>query len=149
MGNPGTQEKVSREAVVRSLNRIGPLDPQDEHALALPELLFDVGREGMESYSSDPELSASSFEGCFYLGLPLPERIPDYALSLSMRGSALRCTLVDRRRGILVNAQVGSAGEEGDWSALTVAVRSALRARKSAGDARFIKAGEDAAEPVY
>lgn len=120
-------------------------------ALELPSTLFRTGAGGNPSFSSDPPFSASSFSGCFFARLPLPERIPDYAIGLSDKGGSVFCTLVDKRRRIIVNARIGSVHGK-DWDALLILIRMALRKagvlRDSGGGFRFVLCGDDFSEVV-
>lgn len=136
----GKPRGVRPESVVRSLSRVGPLGPDVVKALAMPPSLFDVGKPGSLSFSTDSEAAASSLSGCFYLGLPLPLRIPEYAIDVSPRGGILYCTLVDSKRRIMVSAPLGSThSRAGDWVSVELGIKRALREASAAvsGGKRF------------
>jgi hypothetical protein len=137
-----------RKAVIGVLSRIAPLEDWLASLLAVPSFLYDAGRGGEISFSSGPDLAASSFAGCFFMDLPLPGKIPEYAIGLSRKGSALYCTLVDKKRKIIVNAPVSdSYSAEADWEELGLCIRKALRKAaelESSGKAfNFVMASPD------
>ncbi len=147
------ETSVSRQNVIAALSSRGPLGKDAVEALGIPPALQDSGDGGFPSFSSDVSFSASALGGCFFLGLPLPERLPDYAIALSEKGGSVYCTLLDSRRRIIVNAMVGKAGDaELDFYALLLLIRSALRKAKEleAGKKRFrfIVASEDSVDSV-
>ncbi len=116
--------------------------------LALPPRLHDAGGGRRISFSSDPQTPASALSGSFFLGLPLPDKPPAYAIDLSMKGSSLYCTFVDSKRKIMVSVPVSSlAAPSADWDALGLSIRSALRGVSEAGKSgrkfAFVMVGED------
>ncbi len=144
----GKPRGVRPESVIRSLSRVGPMGPEVVKALAMPPALFDVGKPGHISFSSDPESSASSVSGCFYLGLPLPAKIPGYAIDVSAKGGILYCTLVDSKRRIIISSPLGSThGRAGDWVSVELGIKRALREASTAlsGGKRFgfVLVGDD------
>lgn len=137
--------RISRDAVFASLATIAPFPDRLRMLLKMPPQLFDISPPGGYSYSSDPDLPASTVDGCFFVNLPLPDKIPDYAISLSMKGGTMFCTLVDKKRKIIVNAPVSSiTDDEPDWGALWLCLQNALRCAKKAS--HFVLASEDLIE---
>jgi hypothetical protein len=103
------------ENVIEALGREFPMHRELALILKVPA---DVREIGAHSFSSD-STPASSFEGCFRLGLPFPENVPDYAIGL-VRGN---CILVDRGRGIIV---MGEVNKESGWAGFEINLRRAL-----------------------
>jgi len=81
------------------------------------------------AFSSEPGLSVASLGGFFVLGLPLPDKVPDYSVSISARGGTRYFTLVDNRRKILVDAPIRAS--EGYFENALICLKSALRMAKS------------------
>ncbi len=145
-----TETRITRADALRALSSLSPLAADVAGQLAIPESLFETGPA---SFSTDPALPASVISGCFKARLPVPERLPEYAIDVSQYGSSLFCTLVDRSRRILIGVRVGSAGAKDiDWDAVSLAIREAQRlsGRLRASKRRFsyVMAGDDGAEAV-
>ena len=89
------------EKVIEAFEREHPLGKELIQLLRVPADITELGRL---SFSTD-STSATVFEGCFLLGLPTPDNIPDYAIAISGRNN---CILVDKRRGIIVMGKIDS-----------------------------------------
>ncbi len=98
----------------------------------VPARLYAVPADGAVSYSSEPERSIAKMAGAILRGFPLPTSLPDYGIHLSVQGSSLFCTLVDRSRKIIVQAEVSSQySDSGSWSSFEYAVRDAVTQAES------------------
>jgi hypothetical protein len=144
----GKKAPLSREAVLSALSGLAPLDESLVSLLAVPAGLFETGPV---SFSTEPDVAASSLEGCFYLGLPLPDRRPAYSISVTERGLRLFCTLVDARRKIIVNAAIGEAGDA-EWESLGLGISMALdgagKLEKAHHPFRYVLCDGESCRPV-
>jgi len=88
------------EEVSEALGRDHLLGEGLARLLEVPDGIREIGPLSFSTGS----MSATALEGCFLLGLPLPEGIPHYAIALSQKGN---CILIDKRRRIIVMGEVG------------------------------------------
>ncbi|MFN7991178.1 MAG: hypothetical protein U0R44_03390 [Candidatus Micrarchaeia archaeon] len=106
------------------LNKIAPVDDGFIAMLGLPE---NLQRLGEDHFSTDPENGLYPVEGAINFGYPFPSSVPDFGILLSTKGSDLFCTLLDRKRKIIVSAPVRNANAaSGSWSGFREALRAAL-----------------------
>lgn len=104
------------EKVIEALGRDFKIGMELAQLLRVPA---DISELGPLSFSTD-STPATAFEGCFLLGLPLPDDIPDYAIAITSRGN---CILVDQRRCVIV---MGEVGHDSGFAGFEVNLRRAL-----------------------
>jgi hypothetical protein len=115
------------EKVIEVLSMLSPVSRELAQLLRVPADAVPIGEC---SFSTD-STAASSLEGCFLVGLPLPKNIPDYAIALSGRN----CILVDMRRRIAV---MGEASKEGGWVGFEMNLQKALEVAPREGQVLLV-----------
>jgi hypothetical protein len=104
---------------------VAPASPHLAQLLELPVKLFAF--DGTElSLSSDPSISIAEVTAALTSLTPMPSCIPDYGLHVARRGSHVFCTVVDRRRRIIVmHSLTGVLGEHRSWDSFMYAIEEA------------------------
>lgn len=119
---------VTRKTIINSLSKLSVLSDSLAKLLNIPPNLFDLGLDGRYSFSSDQNVAGSELSGCFFVNLPPPKKIPEYAIDLSMNGRVLFCTFVDKKRKLIVSVPVQNISEKSsDWELLEISIKSGLR----------------------
>ncbi|MEW6722820.1 MAG: hypothetical protein AB1324_06160 [Candidatus Micrarchaeota archaeon] len=141
------------DAVLARLPRLARMGTDFVSLLGIPPGLHEAGDGSLPSFSTDPAVPASSLAGVFFLKLPLPPKVPDFAIGLSEKGGSLYCIIVDKKRKIIANARVGGAhAAEFDWEELGLCIRAALRESESleagGNKFRFVLADESGVRAV-
>ncbi|MEW6035944.1 MAG: hypothetical protein AB1529_04995 [Candidatus Micrarchaeota archaeon] len=129
---------MDREGAVALLETVGRIPEDVVSLLELPERLYSVGPG--PSISSDPSNGIGKVVAYLTFNSSMPMLLPDYGIYISSRGSSTFCTLLDRRRKIIVHDSVGNAFAEGDsWNMFGDSVRAALQAvrRREATGEKF------------
>ncbi len=103
----------------------------------MPDALYLVG--DATSVSSDAAKGIGRVFGSLMAGEPMPSALPEYGIHVSEHGSSVFCTLLDRRRKIIVCDSIsGAFSENASWDSFIRSVRDALgavRERESGGEA--------------
>lgn len=132
---------VTRETCIAILNTYAPMKKEMEELLAIPQMLFSVGKEGEASFSSrEADTGTARAAAALLHGFPFPSTLPDYGIHISTKGSSVFCTLVDRSRKIVVTAEIRNLqSEEGSWAQFGLAVKDAVSTAESqsASNAKF------------
>ena len=111
--NSSLPKKVGREDILLRLNAFGKMSSSLLKKMNIPANLF-ARDEGQ--FSSDKDVPAYSITHSKFLESYKPGDFPDYSISIGSRGSDVFCTLVDKKRGILVSTSIKSMmAEEGSW----------------------------------
>ncbi len=131
---------VTREECIGGLRRIVPMSDEQANLLGIPARLY---RTGESSFSSDAEKAAAKAAGALMLGSEFPAGLPDYGIHISSRGDNTFCTLVDRKRGVVVfddikNMYVSAGSWTGFLDNLAQALRLAESYRRSGRRFEFV-----------
>jgi hypothetical protein len=120
---------VSREECLNALGNVAPVPKDLVPLLDIPEKLYhvDSGLGGSTSFSSQPDRNVAAVTGSLLLGLDFPKELPDYGIHISSRGSNVFCTLVDRRRKIIICEDVRNMfAKQGSWDFFTYGLKEVL-----------------------
>jgi hypothetical protein len=120
---------ISREECLNLLRRIGTISDKDAGLLNIPEKVYLIeGPAGsMPSISSDPEKGAAKVAGCILMDLPLPPDQPDFGIHFTSRGSSLYCTIVDKKRKVVVSEVISDGyTRRVDWGDFIYSLQDAV-----------------------
>ncbi len=126
----GDSRMLTREDCLSMLGGIAPLSPELASLLGLPERMFliDAGGGSQPSLSSEPGKDAAGVAGHLLMGLDFPSSVPDFGIVVSSQGGNAFCTLLDKKRKIIVCSPVRNAfAEEGSWVSFTADLKEALK----------------------
>ncbi|MEW6748513.1 MAG: hypothetical protein AB1295_02290 [Candidatus Micrarchaeota archaeon] len=133
---------LDKEACITLLEGFARVPGSLVKALALPEKLFRLD-EG-PSVSSDPKEGISRIAKALVAGDKVTSEMldgtPEYAIAMTYRSSSSFCVLLDKRRKILVMAELGNTLGSGlSWEPMTDAINEAVASRdkKAASGERF------------
>ena len=125
-----TPASINRMLCTTLVDGVAPASPQLLESLELPDQLFVLAGTVL-SLSSDASLGIADMEAALAYSTPLPSRIPDYGLYVVARGSHVSCTLVDRRRQIIVtHSLTGALTGQRSWNSFQCAVEDTLDVAK-------------------
>ncbi len=129
--------KVPKGEVLDMMKNLASAPKELAEAFAMPDTLFLVGDS--PSLSSDTSKGIASVFGSLMAGQALPNELPEYGIHISAHGSSLFCTLLDRKRKIIVCDSIsGMYSGDASWGSFIRSVRDALSAvkeYKSGGEA--------------
>jgi hypothetical protein len=118
-------KEVTSETCKVLLEVIAPVSDELSKLLHIPEKLHLLGSG--PSFSSDPEQNLGAMVSHMLSGTPLPDSFPDYALNITSWGSTVFCTVLDKKRKVIVMEAVNSAySTEGSWDDLIYGLKEAL-----------------------
>ena len=113
---------VDRKGCIELLGQLAPVSSRLAEILGLPDELFVFGGAGL-SLSSDPSTSIAEVAVALTSFTPMPSPIPDHGLHVVSRASHVSCTLVDRKRRIIVMHSVASIlSEHRSWDSFMYAI---------------------------
>ncbi|MEW6036477.1 MAG: hypothetical protein AB1529_07740 [Candidatus Micrarchaeota archaeon] len=124
------QGMLTREDCLKMLRNIAPLDQELAGLLGLPERMFliDAGGGSQPSLSSEPGNDISGVAGHLLRGLDFPAAVPDFGIIISSQGGNAFCTLLDKKRKIIVCSPVRNAfADEGSWVSFAADLKDALK----------------------
>lgn len=117
--------KVSKAEALEMMKGLASAPKELSDALSMPDSLFLVG--DTPSLSSEPSKGIARVFGSLIMGGPLPHDVPDYGIHISQHGSSLFCTLLDRKRKIIVCDSISSGySENASWDSFIRSVDDAL-----------------------
>ncbi|MBD3210178.1 hypothetical protein GF318_02245 [Candidatus Micrarchaeota archaeon] len=140
MAEQNYPKEATKETCLALLGNVAPVTEELSDALLMPDQLLLLGQG--PSFSTEAETGAGRVASHFFYGTPIPDRLPDYAVCISSRGSNIFATLVDRNRQIIVHENVSSMyAEKGSWDSfielISQAMEGAREMRKQVGEFRF------------
>ena len=130
-------DEASRDQILSTLKSVAPVPQPLLDMLDIPEKLF-VDKEW--TFSSKPNSTIHRITYTLHNGLPLPDEIPDYAISLSNHGSSLFITFVDKKKKVIVHESVGHEQSAGtaSYADFQSSLSKAIQAAKSPEGSAFI-----------
>ena len=107
------------------LGRTAPVGKELRDMLAIPAGMHEENRW---SFTSEEGKSVQALADAFMRKAPMPQDLPEYGINISSRGSNSFCTLIDRKRKIMVFESVGNmhVPEGGSWRSFQSALKDAL-----------------------
>jgi hypothetical protein len=121
--------KVAKGEVLDMMKTLASAPKELAEVFAMPDSLFLVGDS--PSLSSDTSKGIARVFGSLMTGQALPIDVPEYGIHISAHGSSLFCTLLDRKRKIIVCDSIsGMQSENASWDSFIRSVRGALAAAK-------------------
>jgi hypothetical protein len=127
-------KEVDKDKCVELLSHIAPVSERLARLLELPEMLYLLSDSPSFSSSKNMGESAGRVATHLIFATPMPDKLAGYGLHIDSRGSNVFCTLVDKKRKIIVHATVNSAFSKtgkGDWRNFQFALKCALATAKN------------------
>ncbi|MBU0532596.1 hypothetical protein KKB44_03820 [Candidatus Micrarchaeota archaeon] len=122
--------KLNADECAALLSGIAPITPEISQLLQIPKTLYMLGNE--PSFSSQQDRGINEIVKSLLYGSPMPVVLPDYGIYISSRGSNVFCTLVDKKRKIIVHATINSMyAKQGSWKSFQQTIQRALDTAKS------------------
>ncbi len=110
---PQTKQKITRNDILKALGAFGKLPSNLIEKMQIPNEMHEISKNSFSSIKSTcgPLITCHEDLHSFYA-----RTAPEYSLVIGERGSTVLCTLVDKKRGILVSASIKNATlSQGNW----------------------------------
>jgi hypothetical protein len=118
------------------LTALKALAPMSDTLAAMLGIPPDIHQRAASSFSTDSAKGIEMVPESLFLGLEFPNDIPDYGIVIHSRGSSIFCTLLDKKRKIIVSEAVGNLHSSGggNWSSFQSSLQSAIARSKALQD---------------
>jgi len=121
-------DKISKEECLAALKSIAPLNGRLKELMGLPDQLYRLSES---SFSSKPDETAELVANHLLYGDAHQDTFPNYGIHISSKGTNSFCTLVDKKRKIVVHANVNNAfSSGGSWDKFQTGLMRTLAAVK-------------------
>lgn len=118
---------LARSECLALLGTVAPVPEALSELLGLPAGgLFRV--DSGPTLSTDPAVGAKAAKLYLNFGKALTADMPYYAISIHRQGESLFCTLVDRKRRVIVQDAIGSMYGGANWESFQRFLEEALKA---------------------
>lgn len=126
---PSPPRLMRRNELVSRLSQFGKMGESLLKLMGIPEKLHYLG-DGR--FSSDPKTPAFLVTYPQFVDELDTSKFAEYSIAIGSRGSNVFCTLIDRKRNILVSDSIKNMYvAEGNWMFFQARLESALEAAKS------------------
>ncbi len=111
---------------------LGKAAPLSKELAAMMNIPGELHEENRWSFTSEKDKSVQALADAFILKSPLPQGLPEYGINISSRVSNTFCTLIDRKRKVIVFESVGNmhVPEGGSWGPFQSSLKDALAEAK-------------------
>ncbi|MEW6722712.1 MAG: hypothetical protein AB1324_05610 [Candidatus Micrarchaeota archaeon] len=120
--------KITRAECMERLSEIAPVSQDVLGLLGLPQEIYLVS-PAPASFSTDSGKTIAGVASALMFDSALPSDMPEYGVHISPQGSNVFCTLVDKKRKIIVCESISNMyAPNGSFVAFSDSVRDALDA---------------------